>query len=331
MNQITCENEAILSYTNTADGGICILRYRTSDPIITFPAHIGGKPVTALGDYVCAAREPDLSRFDVRTVRLTAGGRAEMQPMHDAQAIRQVILPGTVRTIGSYAFYNCYSLQAMTLHAGVDSIGHGALMNCSAFRTIDLCAALGQKTALADLLGQTSGEIVVYLHLPSRQARLLFPPYSEELEDLGPAHIFQRRIEGAGYAYRQCIQNGVLSFLQYDGAFERLLRIQDYDTACRAALLRLRWPVELGSAARDSYLACLRAHPAEAVRGLLEARDVPGLSALLSFGALDRDGIAVACDLARQTGQTEAVALLLAALDRTAGRRAPLLQKTYDL
>mgnify|MGYP003594499888 CR=1 FL=1 len=53
--------------------------------------------------------------------------------------------------------------------------------------------------------------------------RLLFPEYVEELEDLSPAHIFQRRIHGAGYSYRQCFDSGVLNFRQYDAALSELL------------------------------------------------------------------------------------------------------------
>ncbi len=330
MNQIIRENEAILLCARQ-DDGVCILRCRTSDPVISLPDQILGLPVVALGDYLCAEREPDLSQYEVFEVRLTTGDHIGPDPVHNARGIERVILPPTVRAIGSYAFYNCYSLQALTVHAGVQSVGHGALMNCTAFHKIDLYAGEGDRTCLSDLLGQTSGELEVCLHLPGTQARLIFPPFNEELEDLGPAHIFQRRIEGAGYAYRQCIQNGVLSFLQYDGAFERLLRIQDYDTACRIALLRLRWPVGLSAPARADYLECLRAHAGNAVRTLLDSRDVPGLSALLALGTLDRAGLSTACDLARQMGQTEALALLLAALDRTVGRAAPLTQKTYDL
>lgn len=330
MNQIICENEAVLLCTRQQDG-VCILRCRTADPILRLPETVGGLPVVALGDYLCAAREPDVSQYDVFKVRLTTGEQVSSAPVHDARGIERIILPSTVRAIGSYAFYNCYSLQALTVHVGVQSVGHGALMNCTAFHKIDLYAGEGDRTCLSDLLGQTSGEISVNLHLPNAQARLIFPPFNEELEDLGPAHIFQRRIEGAGYAYRQCIQNGVLSFLQYDSAFERLLRIQDYDTACRVALLRLRWPVGLSAPARADYLECLRAHAENAVHTLLDSRDVPGLSALLALGTLDRAGLSQACDLARQMGQTEALALLLAALDRTAGRAAPCRQKTYDL
>ncbi len=330
MNQIICENEAVLLCTRQQDG-VCILRCRTADPILRLPETVGGLPVVALGDYLCAAREPDVSQYDVFKVRLTTGEQVSSAPVHDARAIERVVVPRSVQAIGSYAFYNCYNLQAVTVHAGLRSVGHGAFMNCTAFRQVELYAGERDKTCLSDLLGQTSGELLAILHLPQAEARLIFPPFNEELEDLGPAHIFQRRIEGAGYAYRQCIQNGVLSFLQYDGAFERLLRIQDYDTACRVALLRLRWPVGLSAQAREVYLTCLREHPTDAVRTLLDSRDVPGLSALLSFGVLDRGGLSAACDLARQMGQTEALALLLAALDRAIGRAAPCRQKTYDL
>lgn len=330
MNQIICENEAVLLCTRQQDG-VCILRCRTADPILRLPETVGGLPVVALGDYLCAAREPDVSQYDVFEVRLTTGEQVSSAPVHDARAIERVVVPRSVQAIGSYAFYNCYNLQAVTVHAGLRSVGHGAFMNCTAFRQVELYAGERDKTCLPDLLGQTSGELLAILHLPQAEARLLFPLFNEELEDLGPAHIFQRRIEGAGYAYRQCIQNGVLSFLQYDGAFERLLRIQDYDTACRVALLRLRWPVGLSAPARADYLECLRAHAENAVRTLLDSRDVPGLSALLALGTLDRTGLSTACDLARQMGQTEALALLLAALDQTVGRVAPFAQKTYDL
>src|SRR5699024_10576752 len=110
-------------------------------------------------------------------------------PVHDARAIERVVVPRSVQAIGSYAFYNCYNLQAVTVHAGLRSVGHGAFMNCTAFRQVELYAGERDKTCLPDLLGQTSGELLAVLHLPQAEARLLFPPFNEELEDLGPAHI----------------------------------------------------------------------------------------------------------------------------------------------
>ena len=118
--------------------------------------------------------------------------------------------------------------------------------------------------------------------------------------------------------------------MQYDGAFERLLRIQDYDTACRSRSSSAVAGGTVRAGARDLF--DLSAPASDRCRAhALRRWDVPGLSALLSFGVLDRSGLSAACDLARQMGQTEALALLLAALDRSAGRAAPLMQKTYDL
>ena len=76
-------------------------------------------------------------------------------------------------------------------------------------------------------------------------ARLLFPEYVEELEDLSPAHIFQRRIHGAGYSYRQCFDGGVLNFRQYDAALSELLERHDFSVAARVAVRRLAVPFVL--------------------------------------------------------------------------------------
>lgn len=73
-----------------------------------------------------------------------------------------------------------------------------------------------------------------------------FPEYVEELEDLSPAHIFQRRIHGAGYSYRQCFDGGVLNFRQYDAALSELLERHDFSVAARVAVRR-DWPYRLRS------------------------------------------------------------------------------------
>ena len=80
MNQIICENEAILLCTKQ-DTGVCILRCRTSDPVIILPETIHDLPVVALGDYLCAEREPDVSKYDVFEVRLTTGERISSVPV----------------------------------------------------------------------------------------------------------------------------------------------------------------------------------------------------------------------------------------------------------
>lgn len=324
MKQIPSENEALL-FCEKRTNGLYILRCQTSDSILKLPDAIEGEPVIGLGDYVCAAREPDLSGREVWQVHLTCGGN--QLPQHDAQAIRQVILPDTLRTIGSYVFYNCYHLQSLELPASTQEIGHGALMNCTEFHQMILRGNAEGKTCLPELLGQTSGEVQATLYLPAGEVRLLFPPYQEQWEDLAPAHIFQRRIEGAGYPYRQCFQNGVLSLIEYDMALERLMRIQDYPTAVCVALNRLRWPVGVSPVARSAYEDCLRIHADIAAEILLGQHDIQGIHALLRLGVLSQQGLHKACDLARQMGQTEALGILLAAI----GSTATPARKQYDL
>lgn len=329
MREILSENQALLTYEVT-QVGVCILRCQTADAVVQLPDTLDGQPVTALGDYVCAARTPDLTGRQIRQVCLTTH-TGQSIPQHNAHAIERVCVPQSVRTIGNYAFYNCDGLKSLSLYDTVREMGHGALMNCTSFAYVDFYAAEGARTCLSDLLGQTSAQLEVRLHAPTGVARLLFPPYQEELQDLGPAHIFQRRIEGAGYAYRQCVQNDILSFAQYDSAFERLLRIQDYETACHVALLRLRTPLGLTAAARQTYLDCLRTHARQIACDLVRSGDTAALTALLSFGVLDTADASAACDCARKLRRTEAAGLLLAVLHRQMENTAPRAQKSYDL
>lgn len=320
MRQIEHENQMILTYQKT-DEGVVILRCETADPVISFPNTIDDAPVIALGSYVCAERAPDLSGAQ----QIQLGGGQSVS--HQARTIEQVIVPSTVRSIGNYAFYNCTALKHLSLSDCVRELGHGVIMNCTAFCQLELSASLDGRTCLPDLLGQTTGEITVQLQTPNGCAQLIFPPYHEELEDLAPAHIFQRRIEGAGYTYRQCFHNGVLSLAEYDNALERLLRIQDYDTVCRVALARLRQPIGLTQTARTAYLDCLRTHNVQAVQVVLASRDPAQAAALLALHVLDESGLHRACDGARNTGQTEMLSLFLAALGHTSRPQA----KSYDL
>lgn len=60
-------------------------------------------------------------------------------------------------------------------------------MNCMSLREVILHDAPFAPTCLPRLLGEYAGELDVRF---DEHARLLFPEYVEELEDLSPAHIF---------------------------------------------------------------------------------------------------------------------------------------------
>ena len=139
MRCIDGENELILTCETQAEG-VCILRCETRDPVVLLPDEIDGAPVTALGRYVLSGRAPDLSGRDTFSVRVTCGGPL---PVHEADSIRAVTLPKHARTVGSYAFYNCRSLEELTMTDSVSAFDGGSLMNCLSLHRIRLLAPPG--------------------------------------------------------------------------------------------------------------------------------------------------------------------------------------------
>lgn len=323
MYTVEGENELLLTCREIPDG-VAILRCETRDDSVRLPDEIGGAPVVSLGNYALSERAPDLRGQDVFPVRVTCGGP---EPKHDANAVRSVALPQPLQSVGSYAFYNCRRLKTLTLSGAVTDFGGGALMNCRALHTVVLRAEPNTPTCLQKLLGEHAGELDVRFD-GGAPARLLFPAYTEELEDLSPAHIFQRRIHGAGYGYRQCFDAGVLSFRQYDLALTGLLERHDFAVAARVAARRLAVPYALSDAARDAYLDCLRAHGGVLLRECAAAGESAAISFLLSLGVLAAADVEAACDAAREKEQTAALSVLLAATGKTAARGRA---KTFDL
>jgi hypothetical protein len=50
----------------------------------------------------------------------------------------EVIIPEGVKTIGNYAFVNCYKLTSLTIPATVKSIGNAAFYGCSGLKNLRL-------------------------------------------------------------------------------------------------------------------------------------------------------------------------------------------------
>ena len=313
MRCIDGENELILTCETQAEG-VCILRCETRDPVVLLPDEIDGAPVTALGRYVLSGRAPDLSGRDTFSVRVTCGGPL---PVHEADSIRAVTLPKHARTVGSYAFYNCRSLEELTMTDSVSAFDGGSLMNCLSLHRIRLLAPPGGATCLPKILGETASELDVRFLHGDTCTPLLFPAYTEELEDLSPAHIFQRRIHGAGYSYRQCFDGGVLNFRQYDAALSELLERHDFLVAARVAVRRLAVPFVLSDAAKAEYLTVLRAHGGNLAQSCAKAGETAALTFLLSLGVLSAADVDAACTSAREAEQTAALSVLLSAAGKT--------------
>ena len=88
--------------------------YDGDDLSVTVPDKLGGKPVTAIGDYAFA----------------------------DNVRLQGIALPSTLKAIEYGAFENCISLESIDIPDSVTTIGYGAFENCWVLFEVDLPSSL---------------------------------------------------------------------------------------------------------------------------------------------------------------------------------------------
>lgn len=284
-----------------ADGGARILRVYGTTPEAVLPKQIEGIPVTEIGAYCFAAqaRLPEnYNRTQIEVPGTAAGSAgagirsetgAGMQPESTGagtpptvSGMRElageypthIVIPDTVGKLGNFAFYNAVSLQMLAIGRRLTEIGSDAFMNCRNLHFLLLHCGRGEGSGLRQILAQISHDLEVsFAGEGGVWAKLLFPEYYESYDEIAPAHLFGRNIEGEGFRARQSFRDGVMDFVQYDVIFPKACAEEREETLCSLALNRLRYPVELGEAPRRLYEEYLRAHAAALCALLTGERD----------------------------------------------------------
>ena len=321
--------ELKIQYLPSPDGPAIV---SCSGPVfgLRLPDMIGGLPVRGICPYAFssegAAAEHLPPDSEIHTVE-TEGATAPDSRFLGGRRLREVGLPSGIRFIGEYAFYNCTQLIRIGLSDGAVRVGNGAFMNCGALAGIDFSASAADQTCLFDLLAGIPGEIRVSFRRGAEHSVFLFPEYYEESVENGPARIFEHKIVGAGYRYRQCFDGDRLKIEEYDRQFSICLAQMEPKTALRIALYRLKYSFGTRKAARENYLAYL-AKNADAAALLMVRKDDPaGLIFLAGLGVLDRGSIAAAVEGAARGGRAECLGVLL----NERHRLFPEKKKTFDL
>ena len=277
-----------------AGEGVRILRVYGNSLKVRIPDRIHGLPVTELGAYCFSASE-HLPAGGGRLTRLcNDGDRSTCSGLEDGRApsfpavcgdyLREVFLPGSVTTLHNSAFYNCRKLKLLSAGAGLRSIGSDVFMNCRSLDRIDLRASVTEETGLRLILERLITEVEVAFR-PEDELResknpecvLLFPEYWEWLNEISPAHVFSRSIEGEGFRMRKVFQGHRIDFNKYDQCFPEVLIGESSATVCRIALDRLRWPVSLQLSAEALYVQAVRDRLDAALKLILKNRDMEGL------------------------------------------------------
>ncbi len=305
--------------------GVTILRAATCDRRAALPETLFGLPVTALGDRCLA---PGRAAVEGEGVLITCGP-AEGWADWDNSGLEDLRLPDGLERVGDYALFNCHRLETLRLRDTVSWWGGGALMNCRCLRSFHVACTGLEGELLAYLAGELSRELDVTLTDSSGIVRLIFPEYVEVYEENCPAHHFDYNIHGAGYPYHHCFYQKKLNYQVYDSLWKPMLGME-HDEACamKLAYWRLRTPRGLAPPAAAAYRDHLQTHAEAALAWLVGERDAEGLAFLLRQIMPGTEPLAAACALARSSGATECLALLLEAQRRLvpAGRA-----KTFEL
>ena len=104
------------------DGTVSITKYTGSDANVTIPTTIDGKTVSEIGTY------------DVNTpIGVDARGA-----FYNCTSLQQITIPDSVTSIGEAAFGNCISFTQVTIPDSVTSIGYDTFVECTSLQQITI-------------------------------------------------------------------------------------------------------------------------------------------------------------------------------------------------
>lgn len=273
--------KAIFYWEENETGAVRLLRIFGSTPEVCVPETIEGRPVTEIGAYCFGQKSHLPEHYRITEVDETGSRERELtQPAGATQLSEltqdvliaqlrelagdypvRICLPDTITRIGNFAFYNCTSLEQLELGSRMEELGSDAFMNCHKLHFMTIRTGAKEKSGARQILAQISADMeVTFLGKQGVEAVVFFPEYYESYDEIAPAHIFGRNIEGEGFRARQCFLDGCYEFDQYDTIFPKACVEERELTLCRMAMNRLHYPVELNGEAGARYEAYVKAH-----------------------------------------------------------------------
>lgn len=311
----TMQNYKIFWEKTTSDNAK-ILRLYSNQPIAFIPAEIAGYPVTELGDY-CFSTSCKLPNT-YRTIGAADNSAAITELCGDY--LNAVQLPDSLEKIGDYAFYNCRNLSHIICSGKLRVIGSDAFMNCHRLHQLFFKCSPKEKTGLRQMLAQIFWDIEVFFlgnleynsqNVSSSEAALFYPEYYESYDEIAPAHIFGRTIIGEGFRSRQCFQDGIIDFPQYDKIFAKACVEESPQSLCKFAFYRLRYPHHLLDIYKMQYQKYIFTYGETLCHQFVKNKKLHDLLFLFQGKLLSPQNMQYSLALATQTGWSEGSAEIL--------------------
>ena len=290
---------------------ILLKRCYGTEERIEVPAQIEGMPVTVLAPYIFsqARREPD------------------QKAAICGNQVKEIVLPDTVREIGNYAFYGCYYLEALTLSHRTHDIAGGAFTGCRHLKNLTFRMEQAEGYCMKDVLSEVHHELKVKLVYPNAVCTLLFPEYYEEAVENTPARQLETQFHGSGYSYRQCFQDGVFQFGEYDRLFQEAQNLESEDFCIELAVTRLMEKARLSQDAEGVYQSYLMEHRMSAAGWCIEFEQNETLEFLTDFIDWQEEELSDLIEEANAKGRLEIQSVLMDYKHQHFGKK----KKTFDL
>ena len=358
MSRTGCESmaepswESMVAMWQPAESGVRLLRLFGQSQEAILPDRIEGRPVTEIGPYCFSASE----RYPREGYQLTGMIRrlfVDKAPMERAgewtehridgidrvdlpaicgKYVERVWMPDTVTTLHNAAFYNCRNLRQISLGGQIRAIGSDEFMNCLRLNRLILRGSVEEENGLELLLERLTTDVEIHFQ-PGDRKRMLargeecvlfFPEYYEWLNEVTPAHIFSRSIEGEGLRMRRVFRDGRLDLSKYDQCYPSVMLSETDENLCRIALCRLQYPLKLSRESADLYEKAMRERPQQLMEILLQDRDAEALQFVCRKLSPETGVLSQWMERCIAAEWGEAVAYLMDA------KRSKMTEKKYD-
>lgn len=247
------------SYTDTAE----------------IPEEIDGYPVTRIAPYAFSAH---MRAEDLKGKLYSS---QEALPALCGNRLQTIRISKTVKQVGRYCFYNCEQLRHIFFTDELGDWGSGVFTGCHQVERLSVLLYGTGRSTLKDVLAELQEPVTVdYNRIKDGKkefTRLVFPEFYEEGIENTPARLINLQIHGSGMLYRNCFQQRILDFTEYDSRFPYAVFQEKFEIVASLAEGRLRYPLELSEEARKQYESYILEHRLQFSKFLLERKEMDAL------------------------------------------------------
>ncbi len=295
--------------------GVTLLEYRGLDSLAVVPEQIGGAAVTALAPYVFSKHGNDDTQHPAAFWQSGDGvavprDEAVKLPRVKGDSLEELRLPGSLRRVGAYGFYNCGRLKRLELYSTTLDWGTGVFAGCGGIRELEIHVDESRRSCLKEILAELRQTLTVDYDGAER-ARLIFPEFFEEAVENTPARILVTNTHGCGQKYRNAFVGTQFQFREYDSLFPHVQVQEPEELAVELAMGRLRYPCCLAEEHRAQYMDYLREHRIAAACQAVDGSDGEKLEWLTGEIRYEAEDLNTVIERAGMKGNTAAVSLLM--------------------